>query len=129
MRFLDFHLLLVFLNRFPEPRDIAGVKFYLLIGISAYLFVSIAVMFNALYKLAMNSNQNTWKNIFLFLMSVLMRNPTWPLKNSERKESSSLTVKKAYFLVWKEVIFLILATIWLALGIYIGISQINEMKQ
>ncbi|GGD14036.1 hypothetical protein [Pontibacillus salipaludis] len=110
---------------FPEAKDLAQVKFYMFIAIEVYVFLAIMLSFYILYKIAMLSNHKGFKNLFLFLMSFLLRVPFQSVEITEYKKLSFKIVLKE---VWKVLFMLVIATIWFIVAMILGYNQIQGFK-
>ncbi|MYL34627.1 hypothetical protein GLW05_13595 [Pontibacillus yanchengensis] len=108
---------------FPEAKDVSQVKFYMLIATQIYVFLAVVITFYILYKVAMLSNNKGFKNLFLFLMSLVLRIPFQSVEVTEYNKLSFRTVIKE---VWKELLFFIIATIWFLGAMIVGYIQIQE---
>ncbi|RPF50602.1 hypothetical protein [Aquisalibacillus elongatus] len=113
---------------FPEATDITGVQFRIVIVIGVYLFVVIFAIFYSLYKISMISQNKRFKNIFLFVMSILLRTPFQKVE-SIIGDKEEFTVKRIWKEIWKEVFIVTFATLWLFGALSAGFHQIHEFKQ
>lgn len=111
---------------FPEATDAAQVQFYIFIATIIYLFLTITITFYIFYKIAMISGHKGFKNIFLFLMSLLLRIPFQSVEVNENKKLSGKIVLKE---VWKELFIIILATVWLVVGVILGNIEISQFRR
>lgn len=112
---------------FPEAKDIAQVEFYTFIATMIYAFLVAIFTFYIFYKIAMLSNNKGFKNLFLLLMSLLLRipfNPVDDVTKSTKKTSKSLLFKE----IWKELLIIFIATVWFIVGLFFANLQIQEFK-
>ncbi|MDC3413169.1 hypothetical protein [Terrihalobacillus insolitus] len=112
---------------FPEATDITGVQWRIVIAVGAYLLVVTFAIFYSLYKISMLSQNKRFKNIFLFLMSILFRIPFQKVE-SIIGEKEKLTFNRIWKEIWLEVLIVFIATLWLVGALITGVNQIQEFK-
>ncbi|WLD94301.1 hypothetical protein [Alkalihalobacillus sp. AL-G] len=111
-----------------EANDIEGIKFRIVISVGIYLFIVFFAIFYSLYKISMISHNKRFKNIFLFLMSFLLRTPFQKVE-SIVGEKEELTIKRIWKEIRMEVLIVFFTTLWLVGALITGLNQIQEFKQ
>ncbi|WP_226577434.1 hypothetical protein [Halobacillus litoralis] len=110
---------------FPEAKSASQVEFYIFIATMVYLFLTFFLTFYIFYKIAMISGHRKIKNVFLFLMSLLLRIPFQPVESIEK---TKLTFRGAIKEVYKEIIIVVIVTLWYVIGLFIGYHQILDFR-
>jgi hypothetical protein len=74
----------------------------------------------------MLSGNKGFKNLFLFLMSFLLRIPIQPVDVTE--SNTKLLGRRVFKEIWKELLVIIIATILFIVGLVLANLQIQEFR-
>ncbi len=111
-----------------EVDDPEKVKYILVIATGVYLFIMCVGMFYSLYKIARISNNKRFKNFFLFSMGVLLRIPYQSTVQTSYSQDN-LTFKRVWEEIRKDLLIMIVVTLWFIVLLIMGYYEIRELKQ